>query len=374
MIEIEFDSMDDAVEALNELSYLGKAKIDKKINHEIITRNYYLNSNYEKALDALKNAEKTFEAISHDENDESPMEYLYTALSVLEKLFKSGKFRELGNKDLSEAEDKLFEIVAEIDVNDKFRNLEILKKEMGDAFKNITTSPIKKPCHDDDVKESDSPAFEKSDESHPDNTLDHEGSNFEDADDSGDSKLPDNNNFDKFLKIMWKRHFLINPILESVYFHRDSEDPYSCFTNNVYLNVTSLEDLFIATDLRMKILSNTHVSYVLNIGLEFILQEKELIDSLYELPVVNEDVFEQIQMVSILVHEILSSLEKSKKVKYRKFIFDMTDRINNDIFSFEDLDVEYSIDSDFIELIIKDLDKIGLIKTKGKKIIKYALK
>ncbi|MEN4006568.1 MAG: hypothetical protein PQ964_04350 [Methanobacteriaceae archaeon] len=135
-----------------------------------------------------------------------------------------------------------------------------------------------------------------------------------------------------------------------------------------------MEDLFIATDFRTKFLSNIYVSYVLNIGLEFILQKEDLIDSLYELPVVNEDVFEHIQMVSVLVHGILSLLEKSKKVKYGQFIFDMTDRINNEIFTFEDLDVEYSVDSDFIELIIKDLDRIGLIKTKGKKTIKYVPK
>ncbi|MEN4006567.1 MAG: hypothetical protein PQ964_04345 [Methanobacteriaceae archaeon] len=162
MIEIEFDSMDAAMEALNKLSYLGKARVDKKINHEIM-RNYYLNSNYEKALDALKNAEKEFEAMSHDEN---PGEYLYTALTVLEKLFKSGKFRELKNKGPHDAEDKLFEIVAEIDLNDTFRNLEILKKEMNDVFKNITSPPIKNP---------DSPVEKSGD------TLDHE--------DSGDSKL-----------------------------------------------------------------------------------------------------------------------------------------------------------------------------------------
>ncbi|MEN4020241.1 MAG: hypothetical protein PQ965_00690 [Methanobacteriaceae archaeon] len=140
------------------------------------------------------------------------------------------------------------------------------------------------------------------------------------------------------------------------------------------MNVPGLEDLFIATDFRTKFLSNIYVSYVLNIGLEFILQKEDLIDSLYELPVVNEDVFEHIQMVSVLVHGILSLLEKSKKVKYGQFIFDMTDRINNEIFTFEDLDVEYSVDSDFIELIIKDLDRIGLIKTKGKKTIKYVPK
>jgi len=340
MIEIEFDSMDDAVEALNELSYLGKAKIDKRINHEIIMRKYFLNSNYDEALDALKNAEKRFEDISHDENDENPVEYLYTALTVLKKLFESGKFRELENKDLSEAEDKLFEIVAEIDLNDKFRNLEMLKK--------------------------------KSEEFHSDDTLDR----AEDANDSGDL-LPDNN-LDKFLEIAWKRGFLINPILESVYFHKDSEDPCSCFMNGVYLNVTRLEDLFNAADLRMKILSNTYVSYILNLGLEFVFKKEDLIDSLSKLPVVDEDVFEdvfeQIQMVSVLADEILSSLEESKKVKYRKFILDMTDMLNNDIFSFKDLDVEFSIDSDFIEIIIKDLDKIGLIKIKGRKTIRYAAK
>lgn len=363
MIEIEFDSMEAAVEAVNKLSHLGKAKIDKKINHDIM-RNYFLNSNYEKALDRLKDAEKKFEAVSHDEN---PLEYLYTALTVLKKLFESGKFIELENKGLSDAEDRLFEIVAEMDVNDKFKNLEILKKEMSNAFKNIITSPIKEPCHED-IKGSNSTVFEKTEESHFDDSLDHEASNS-----AGDFDDPCNN-LDKFMEITWKKRFLINPILESVYFHKDSEDPYSSFINGVYLNVTNLEDLFIASDLRIKILSNTYVSYILNLGLEFVLRGDDLIDSLSNLHVVNEDVFEEIHLVSVLVDTILSSLKKAKKVKYMKSIFDVTDTVNNDIICFEDLDVEFSIDSDFIELIIKDLDKIGLIKTKGKKTIRYTAK
>ncbi|MDP3065770.1 MAG: hypothetical protein Q8N08_03445 [Methanobacteriaceae archaeon] len=32
----------------------------------------------------------------------------------------------------------------------------------------------------------------------------------------------------------------------------------------------------------------------------------------------------------------------------------------------------FNVDSEFLELIIKDLNRIGLIKTKGKKIIRYA--
>jgi len=364
MIEIEFDSMEAAVEAVNEISYLGNARIDKKINHDIM-RNYFLNSNYEKALDKLKDAEKKLEVMyDHDEN---PVEYLYVALTVLKKLFESGKFIELQNKGLSEAEDKLFEIVAEMGVNDKFKNLKILKEEIADAFKNISTSPIKEPYHED-IKGPNSTVFEKPEESHPDDSLDHETSDStSDFDDSSDS-------IDKFLEMSWKRQFLIYPILESVHFHKNSEDPYSCFMNGVYLKVTKLEDLFMAPDLRIEISSNIYVSYILNLGLEFILQKKDLIYSLSNLHVINEDVFEEIHLVSALVDAILSSLKKAKKVKYRKFIFDMTNTINNDVLCFEDHDVVFSIDSDFIELIIKDLDKIGLIKTKGRQTIKYAMK
>jgi len=109
------------------------------------------------------------------------------------------------------------------------------------------------------------------------------------------------------------------------------------------------------------------------LGLEFILQKNDLIDSLSELPVVNEDVIEEIQMVSVIADGILSTLEKHRKVKYRKFIFDATELFNDKIFNYDELDVEFSLDSDFVELIIKDLARIGLIKTKGKKIIRYTM-
>jgi len=109
------------------------------------------------------------------------------------------------------------------------------------------------------------------------------------------------------------------------------------------------------------------------LGLEFILQKNDLIDSLSELPVVNEDVIEEIQMVSVIADGILSILEKHRKVKYRKFIFDVTELFNDKIFNYDEVDVEFSLDSDFVELIIKDLARIGLIKTKGKKIIRYTM-
>jgi len=77
-------------------------------------------------LDELKNAEKIFETNKEYRNnvyvEENPVDYLYIALTVLKKLFESGKFKELVNKNLSEAEDRLFEIDAEMDLNE---NLEI---------------------------------------------------------------------------------------------------------------------------------------------------------------------------------------------------------------------------------------------------------
>ncbi|NYB51662.1 MAG: hypothetical protein A4E26_00670 [Methanobacterium sp. PtaU1.Bin097] len=373
MIEIEFDSVEDATEAVRELHYLGRAKIEKKIHHDV-SKHYYLNSAYEKALDELKNAEKIFETNKEYRNnvyvEENPADYLYIALTVLKKLFESGKFKELVNKNPSEAEDRLFEIDAEMDLNEKFRDIKVLKEETNEIFQKVLDSEIfQKPDDENDTKESDLPISNKPDEHGPDDSFQGDS---DDPNDIVNSKYP-GDNFAKLLDFNWKRQFLITPIIESVNFHSDSEDPYARFMYGVYLNVTHAEDLFFGADFRLKFASNIYVTYNLNLGLEFILQKNDLIDSLSELPVVNEDVIEEIQMVSVIADGILSTLEKHRKVKYRKFIFDATELFNDKIFNYDELDVEFSLDSDFVELIIKDLARIGLIKTKGKKIIRYTM-
>lgn len=371
MIEIEFDSMEEAAEAVKELSYLGRAKIDKKINHHI-ERNFFLNSSYENALDQLKKAEKIFEATeNNNENDENPVQYLHAALTVLKKLFESEKFRELENKGPGEIEDKLFAIFAEMDVTDrgvydKFRNFEILKKETNEVYDNVLKPEIEEIGPEDEVKESNLPT---SDEPNHNDLSDPEYSNSKKG---CDSELPENNYLDKLFELTWKRQFLMNPIIESVYFHKDSQDPYSSFMDGVYLNVHKLADLFNASDFRMKVSSDIYVSYILDLGLEFILQKEDLINSISELPVVNENIVEEIQLVSVISDGILSLIEEAKKVKYRKFIFDVHESINGELFGNEELDVEFNVDSEFLELIIKDLNRIGRIKTKGKKIIRYA--
>lgn len=380
MIEIEFDSMEDAAEAVKELSYLGKARIDKRI-HQDVSRKLFLNSTYEKALEQLKKAEKIFEEENlDDENDENLVEYLSVALTVLKKLFETEKFRELDNNDPIEVENKLLEIVSEMDFDDtkvthRFGEYEKIKKEAKELYENMIKLSIEKLDHLEDVEESDSPVSGKPDEVHHSDPSKEEESFSEDDivyEDGSDSLPPGAKYFNKLFEMKSLKQYMISPIIESVLFHMDSEDPYSSFIDSVYLNIGKLPDLFEATDFRIRLMSNIHMAYFLTAGIEFVLHMQDFERTLSELPVVNEDVFEHIKMVSVIVDLILSALENYKKVKYGKFILDINEKINDEFFCLQDLDVEFNVDSDFIELIIKDLARIGFIKTKGKKIIKYA--
>ncbi|OPY28357.1 MAG: hypothetical protein A4E27_00355 [Methanobacterium sp. PtaU1.Bin242] len=269
MIEIEFDSMEDAAEAVKELSYLGKARIDKRI-HQDVSRKLFLNSTYEKALDQLKNAEKIFEEENlDDENDENLVEYLYVALTVLKKLFENGKFRELDNKDPIEVEKKLLEIVSEMDFNDtkvtlRFGEYEKLKKEANELYENMINLSIEKSNQDEDVEESYSPVSVKPDEVRHSGPSKEEESFSEDditSEDDSDSLPPGAKYFNKLFEMSSLKQYMISPIIESVFFHRDSEDPYSCFIDGVYLDIGKLPDLFEASDFRIRLMSNIHITY-----------------------------------------------------------------------------------------------------------------
>ncbi|NYB53017.1 MAG: hypothetical protein HVN35_10740 [Methanobacteriaceae archaeon] len=379
MIEIEFDSMEEAAEAVRELSHLGKARIDKR-THQEVSRKFFLHCSYEKALHQLDDALRMFEEDLDDEDDENLVEYLCMALTVLKRLYETGRFRELEEKASSDVEKKLLEIVSEMDFEDrnislKFEEYKKLSKEANELFENMIQLPLEESELEEDEEELDSPVSGKPDELHPDDSSKEEKSKREDenaSENDNDSLPPGAKYFNKIIEIRGLKQYLLRPIIESVYFHMKSEDPYSCFMDGVYLDIGQLPDLFDASDFRIRMESNIYIKYFLTVGIEFILQMEDFMETLNDFDMVNEDVFEEVKMVSIIADQILSVLEKNKKVKYAKFMQEITEKINGGFFCFEDIDVEFSVDPEFIELIIKDLSRIGFIKTKGKKIIRYA--
>ena len=332
MIELKFETEEEAQFAVKELSYLGKIEV-RKVVENYTEEKLYLTSNYDDAL--LKLKEQKIEDIS---------EYSISVLKMLKTLFESNEFQDNRNLNLPQIEAIILKIASESG-NEKF--LEYIKAK--EEFKEKIES-IKEYVSKDDDNDTNQKQF----------AID---------------QIPQLNdtNFDNFLEMNQLGNLLINPIYDSLTKHLPAEDPYSSFMNEVYLDVTEFREHFDITELRLKLNSEIFVSYTLNVGLEFIFQEDEFFEILEGLPLQNTNVIEDIQTMLVLAKTIILYIENVKKIKYQKLIKELYELINAKLISFDEIDLEFNIDTKIIELIIKDLARIKLIELIGKKIVKYKL-
>lgn len=331
MIEIKFGTREDAVKAVKVLSKFSNPRIGKKL--EFRTQDEcYLNLGYDQASLKLKEAKKIIEKSM--ENGDNPAEYLLKALDLLKMLFESGKYLELVDvEEADEIEDKLFE------VSEELKDIKNLKKEIeegSEEFMKILSKRLEQTKEEDE-----------------------------------ELNFPPKEILIKIAKLNQMRDFLLKPIIESLFRHSGAEDPYKSFVENVYLNVTGIADFF-EEDIRIKISSEVHVSYILNMDIGYIFQEEEFLNALSRLPILNEEVFDEVTVISTIAEEILSTLKVMRKAKYEKFVHKVAEKINETVYNTGDFDISTRIHEDVVEFVIKDLDRVGLIKTKGKRIIKYA--
>jgi len=328
MIELKFETEEDAKFAAKELSYLGTIHVKKEVKN-YTEEKLYLISNYNDALLTLK------EQKNGDIN-----EYSINTLNMIKTLLESNEFQDNENLNPQQIEASISKIAIETG-NETFLKYIKAKEEFKEKIENMN-------------KDGDNDTNQK-----------HLTNN--------ETPQLDENNVNNFLEMNQLSNLLINPVYDSLNKHLQAEDPYSSFMKEVYLDVTQFGEIFDVNKIRLKFNSEIFVSYILDVGLEFIFQTDEFMEILEVLPLENTSVIEEIQTMLVLAKTIILYIESVKKIKYQKLIEELYELINAKLISFGEIDLEFDIDTEIIELIIKDLARIKLIELTGKKVVKYKL-
>ena len=328
MIELKFETEEDAKFAAKELSYLGTIHVKKEVKN-YTEEKLYLISNYNDALLTLK------EQKNGDIN-----EYSINTLNMIKTLLESNEFQDNENLNPQQIEASISKIAIETG-NETFLKYIKAKEEFKEKIENMN-------------KDGDNDTNQK-----------HLTNN--------ETPQLNENNVNNFLEMNQLSNLLINPVYDSLNKHLQAEDPYSSFMKEVYLDVTQFGEIFDVNKIRLKFNSEIFVSYILDVGLEFIFQTDEFMEILEVLPLENTSVIEEIQTMLVLAKTIILYIESVKKIKYQKLIEELYELINAKLISFGEIDLEFDIDTEIIELIIKDLARIKLIELTGKKVVKYKL-
>ena len=140
------------------------------------------------------------------------------------------------------------------------------------------------------------------------------------------------------MDLNWKRTFLTGPIIECVYNYKDSADPLMSFMEHVYLNVDEIADFFDEDDIKPQLLSKVYVNNTLIFGLDCIFQE-DFMDTLYELPIVNEEIFDEISTIFSITDGITQTLQETGRIKHNKLVQRATEKINQKMYVTETMNI-----------------------------------
>ncbi|KXB01463.1 hypothetical protein AKJ44_02510 [candidate division MSBL1 archaeon SCGC-AAA261F17] len=326
MIELWFESEEDAEKAADELSEFGRPTLGKRVDTRF-SISKFLETNYE---EAVKELEEVSEELDLDD-EENPIKHLKKSLTITRSLLEDGNYKKIAEApDRMKAENVLYKTVNELEsyrelkerVNQHIRKLVEETEESGEEERELTAEP--------EVSE-------------------------EAADDLARYSLA--------------MEFLINPVLSIVKKHASEENPLKSFNRNVHLDVTPISNSF--DDLKQRIDLEARMTYTVKLGIEHVLRMEDVVQRLRDAKFLNsaEDVLYRFLTLHFIASEVLSSVRGKKKMPYEEFVRGVKERINTSIRELgEESDALPYTTDEAVRWIVQKLKRVGLVRKKGNKI------
>jgi hypothetical protein len=329
VIELKFETKKDVDLAVNKLSQYGKVDVFESVETKPIEK-IYLISNYEDASYMLK--ELSLKEINN---------YTIPALELVKNLFESGELSAHRQLDQTKINDSLYKIASE---TNNYKYLDYLSKQ--ESY-NKEINKLKKKFIENMDYEIDKTEFAVKKISKINETQ------------LNKDKLELNNFINQF----------IVPIYNSIEIHFKSNDPYSSFMNEVYLDVTDFSDNFETSDLKVRLETDIVSSFTVNLGLEFVLLEDEFFYLIQKLTFKNNEVSPNVNAINVLTNFIIEYIQNVKKMEYVELIEQLYQEINQNLIDLGDLEILFRINKTIIEWIVKELARINMINIIGEKIV-----
>ncbi|KXB09307.1 hypothetical protein AKJ35_00995, partial [candidate division MSBL1 archaeon SCGC-AAA833F18] len=326
MIELWFESEEDAEKAADELSEFGRPTLGKRVDTRFSIYKF-LEANYEEAVKELEEMSEELDL----EDEENPIEHLKKALTITRSLLEDGNYKKIAEApDKIKAENILYKTVNELE---SYREL---KERVNQHIRKLAEET------------------EESDEEERKLTADPEVS--EEASDD-------------LARYSLAMEFLINPVLSIVKKHASEENPLESFERNVHLDVTPISDRF--DDLKQRIDLEARMTYTVKLGIEHVLRMEDVIQRLRDAKFLNpaEEVLYRFLTLHLIASEVLSSVRGKKKTPYEEFVRGVKDRINTSIRELgEESDALPYTTGEAVRWIVQKLKRVGLVRKKGNKI------